>query len=54
MTPIPMQEIIRIEVRNYMTCVEQHNNQQGSGDGGGGMCTKQTTVVKRIGMSKID
>ncbi|KAF5781044.1 hypothetical protein HanXRQr2_Chr11g0478861 [Helianthus annuus] len=60
-----MQEMIRTEVRNYMTGVEQHNNQQRSGDGGGGMCMKQAasgggdgfrnaTVVKRIGISKID
>ncbi|KAK9053264.1 hypothetical protein SSX86_029897 [Deinandra increscens subsp. villosa] len=59
-----MQEMIRKEVRNYMTGVEQHNHQQRSGDGGG-MCMKQAAgggsegfrnaaVVKRIGISKID
>ncbi|KVI02715.1 transcription factor MYB44-like [Cynara cardunculus var. scolymus] len=59
-----MQEMIRTEVRNYMTTVEQHNPQQRSGDGGG-MCMKQAAsgvgegfrnkaVVKRIGISKID
>ncbi|MFS7937572.1 hypothetical protein Hanom_Chr05g00429231 [Helianthus anomalus] len=57
--------MIRTEVRNYMTGVEQHNNQQRSGDGGGGMCMKQAargggdgfrnaTLVNRIGISKID
>lgn len=59
-----MQEMIRKEVRNYMTSVEQHIPQQRSGDGGG-MCMKQAAsgvgegfrneaVVKRIGISKID
>ncbi|XP_035831918.1 transcription factor MYB73-like [Helianthus annuus] len=60
-----MQEMIRTEVKNYMTGVEQHNNQQRSGDRGGGMCMKHAAsgggdgfrnaaVVKRIGISKID
>ncbi|KAI3665680.1 hypothetical protein L6452_44310 [Arctium lappa] len=61
-----MQEMIRKEVRNYMTSAQQQNPQQRSGDGGGGgMCMKQAasgvgegfrneTVVKRIGISKID
>nr|AVD98944.1 flavonoid related MYB transcription factor 3 [Carthamus tinctorius] len=61
-----MQEMIRKEVRNYMTSVEQHKPPQRSGDGGGGgMCMKQAAtgvgegfrndaVVKRIGISKID
>jgi len=63
-----MQEMIRKEVRNYMTGVEEHNQhqqQQRSGEGGG-MCMKQAAnggvegfrnaaaVVKRIGISKID
>ncbi|KAI3699550.1 hypothetical protein L2E82_43945 [Cichorium intybus] len=59
-----MQEMIRTEVRNYMTGVEQHTHQQRSGEGGG-MCMKQAAngggdgfrnpaVVKRIGISKID
>lgn len=59
-----MQEMIRTEVRNYMTGVEQHSHQQRSGEGGG-MCMKQAAngggdgfrnaaVVKRIGISKID
>lgn len=59
-----MQEMIRKEVRNYMTGVELHNNQQRSSEGGG-MCMKQAAngggegfrnaaVVKRIGISKID
>ncbi|MFS7976744.1 hypothetical protein Hanom_Chr10g00896021 [Helianthus anomalus] len=60
-----MQEMIRTEVRDYMTGVEQLNNQQRSGDRGGGMCMKQAasgggdgfrnaSVVKRIEISKID
>ncbi|KAL7610240.1 transcription factor MYB44 [Lactuca sativa] len=59
-----MQEMIRTEVRNYMTGVEQNNHHQRSGEGGG-MCMKQAAngggdgfrnaaVVKRIGISKID
>ncbi|KAL8200556.1 hypothetical protein R6Q57_011895 [Mikania cordata] len=59
-----MQEMIRTEVRNYMTGVERHNHQQRPGEGGG-MCMKQAAtggsdgfrnaaVVKRIGISKID
>ncbi|KAI3713028.1 hypothetical protein L1987_71598 [Smallanthus sonchifolius] len=60
-----MQDMIRKEVRNYMTGVEQHNRQQRTAGEGGGMCMKQATsggsegfrnaaVVKRIGISKID